>query len=78
MTRRKTAPATLTEAHGAAAPAAAEAGRGTAGVGGVPPAQRRGLRPVAKVDLAHRYEAQGYAGQEIRQAREIEDRASRH
>lgn len=28
---------------------------------------------VAKVDLAHRYEAQAHAGQEIRQAREIEN-----
>jgi hypothetical protein len=28
---------------------------------------------VAKVDLAHQYEAQAYAGQEIRKAREIED-----
>jgi hypothetical protein len=28
---------------------------------------------VARVDRAHRFEAQAYAGQEIRQAREIED-----
>ena len=28
---------------------------------------------VAQVDLAHRYEAHAHAGQEIRQAREIED-----
>ena len=28
---------------------------------------------IAKVDPSHRYEAQAYAGQEIRKAREIED-----
>jgi hypothetical protein len=28
---------------------------------------------VAKADLAHRFEAQAYAGQETRQAREIEE-----
>lgn len=31
---------------------------------------------VARVDLAHRYEAQAYAGQEIRRAREIEEQLS--